>query len=299
MQKSTSLIFKSNLLAVAIITLSSGQVLASEAYQGESVALDPITRSYVLSNDGKEADFSEGGISREASKSIGLDMIMSDNVDLYSIPVACGMPMQLFGGEEYLNLSGDIPYFNVEAPTGDENGLGDIGLTAEYFVENNGAILKAELNFKFPTGDEDVGLGTGSTDFGLGFTGRKRMGNLGFNSTLGYIIRGDATVNKVDVDYGNVFSFSGGAEYRVQKAFWLGANLAYVRSGTSDFDGGFEGDGLQTFDIIPNASYRINTNMTLTADLIFPVQESVVDGDFPADDPDRELSFSFGFNSEF
>jgi hypothetical protein len=68
MQKSTSLIFKSNLLAVAIITLSSGQVLASEAYQSESVALDPITRSYVLSNGGKEADFSEDEISREASK---------------------------------------------------------------------------------------------------------------------------------------------------------------------------------------------------------------------------------------
>ena len=298
MQKSTSCIFKSTLVAATLITLP-GHILASEAGQAESVALDPITRSYVLSNDGKEAQFSEDGISKEVSKSIGIDIIMSDNIGLYSIPLAYGMPVQLFGGDEYFNFSGDIPYFNVDAPTGDENGLGDVGLAAEYFVESKGAILKAELNFKFPTGDEDVGLGTGSTDFGLGFTGRKRMGNLGFNSTVGYIIRGDATVNSTDVNYGNVFSFAGGAEYRLQKAFWLGANIAYVRSGTSKFSGGSKGDGLQTFDIIPNASYRINTNMTLTADLIYPVQESVVDGDFPADDPDREMSFSFGFNSDF
>ncbi len=298
MQKSTSLIFKSTLLTTTLIALPA-HVLASEAGQVESVALDPITRSYVLSNDGKEAQFSEGGISKEVSKSVGIDIVMSDNIGLYSIPLAYGMPVQLMGGEEYLNLSGDIPYFNVEAPTGDENGLGDVGFTAEYFVESNGAILKAELNLKFPTGDEDVGLGTGSTDFGIGFTGRKRMGNLGFNSTVGYIIRGDATVNNFDVDYGNVFSFSGGAEFRVQKALWLGANVAYVYSGTSEFNGGAEGDGLQTFDIIPNASYRISTNMTVTADLIYPVQESVVDGDVPADDPDREMSFSFGFNSEF
>lgn len=97
----------------------------------------------------------------------------------------------------------------------------------------------------------------------------------------------------------SVITLAGGAEYRLQKDLWLGADLAYVRADTSEFTGGFETDGLQTLDLIPNVSYRINTDMTVTADVIYPIQESVVDGDFPGSAPDRELSFSFGFNSEF
>jgi hypothetical protein len=160
-------------------------------------------------------------------------------------------------------------------------------------------IFKGALDIKLPTGSEDDGLGTGSSDLGFAVTGRKRDGDIGFNATAGYIIRGDASPNNVDVDYGNVINLVGGGEYRVKPALWFGANVAYVRSGTSEFNGDFEGDGLQTVDLIPNASYRINTDMTVTLDIIYPLSESVVEGDTPGSDPDREVSMSFGFSSEF
>jgi hypothetical protein len=297
MQKSTSL--KISLLTSSIILISAGQAFASEAYQAESIALDSMTRSQILSTDGDEGSFSESGIAKQAKKSIGFESITSDNVDIYAIPLSYGLPISLLGGEEYLNLSADLPYVSIEAAPKDESGLGDIRIGAEYFIEKNNIIFKGAVDLKLPTGDEDVGLGTGSTDLGISITGRKREGDIGFNATAGYILRGDAKPNGTDVDYGNVINLVGGGEYQVKPALWVGANIAFVRTGTSEFNNGFEGDGLQTIDLNPNAAYRLSSDMTVTFDIIYPLTESVVEGDLPGPDPDREMSFSFGFNSEF
>lgn len=299
MKKIPQASYTKSVLALSLLGLLSGQAMsAQEDSESKTIALDPIARSYLLSNSGKEANFSENGVSKEDSKSVGFEVVSSESANVYSIPIAYGKPLQLLGGEEYINLSADIPYINAEGAAGSENGLGDIGLAVEYFIEKESIVFKTEASMKLPTGDEKVGLGSGATDFGMAFTGRKRMEQLGFNATVGYILRGEATISSQDIDYGNVITLSGGAEYRLQKDLWAGANLAYVRTGTTDY-AGFEQDGLQTLDLIPNISYRVNTDITITADLILPVQESVIDGDFPFDAPDREISFSIGFNSEF
>lgn len=289
-----------SILTSSILLISTGQTaFASEVAQGESVALDSMTRALVLTNDSHDGEFSEKGISTSISKSVGFDAVSSENVNVYAIPLAYGMPIGLLGGEEYINFSADLTYVKVEATTGNESGIGDTRLGAEYFIEKKGIIFKGAVDLKLPTGDEDNGLGAGSTDLGFALTGRKREGDIGFNATAGYIIRGEGEPNGFDIDYGNVITLVGGAEYQVKPALWAGANLAFVRTGTSEFTGGTEGDGLQTLDLIPNAAYQINSDMTVTLDVILPIYESVVDGDFPASDPDREMSFSFGFNSEF
>lgn len=291
--------FKLSALTSSILISFSSSLMASEAYQAESVALDSMTRSQVLTTDGDEGEFSEKGIAKEAKKTIGFESITSDNVDIYTIPLGYGLPFSLMGGEEYINLSADLPYVNIESAAGDESGVGDIRVGAEYFIEKNSIIFKGAVDLKLPTGEEDDGLGTGSTDLGLSVTGRKREGNVGFNASAGYIFRGDASPNGFDVDYGNVLTLVGGGEYQAKPALWLGANLVFVRASTSEFSGGFEGDGLQTIDLVPNAAYRLGTDMTVTLDILYPLTESVVEGDFPGPDPDREMSISFGFNSEF
>jgi len=281
------------ILTSSILLASISQTAtASESGQGESIALDSIVRSYVTTGD-------DPSIPKEASRTVGFDAVTSDNADVYVIPLSYGMPIGLLGGEEFINFSADLAYVNLEGPAGDESGIGDTRIGAEYFIEKEGIIFKGAFDLKLPTGDEDVGLGLGSTDLGFAVSGRKRDGDIGFNATVGYILRGDAKPNGVDVDYGNVLNLVGGGEYRVKPALWVGTNLAFVHSGTSEFNGGAEGDGLQTIDLIPNASYRLNTDMTVTLDVIIPVHESVVEGDFPASDPDREMSISFGFSSEF
>lgn len=285
--------------SIFIVSMSQAGFASYEGgSQSESVVLDPMTRNYILSNDGHEAEFSEKGISKESSQTVGFDAVTSENADVYAIPLSYGMPIGLLGGEEFINFSADLPYVNLEGPLGNENGLGDIRVGSEYFVEKEGIIFKGSFDVKLPTGDEEVGLGSGSTDLGFAVSGRQRIDNIGFNATAGYIIRGEGEVLGADIDYGNVINLVGGGEYQVKPAFWVGANLALVRIGTSD-SSGFETDGLQTIDLIPNASYRINTDMTVMLDIIYPLSESVVDGDAPGDAPDRELSMSFGITSEF
>ncbi len=298
------LLFAPKMLLLSVVSLSATPFLAAQADEfghgesADSVAVNSITRSYVQSNRGQEAAFSESGISRTETKSVGIELILSEDKEVYSLPLSYGLPMTLLGGEEFLNLSADIPYIQVETPIGDESGVGDVAVAAEYYIERDSAILKAQINYKMPTGDKEKGLGSGSNDVGFAMTGRMRMGQMGFNSTIGYIIRGDATIFNSDIEYGNIFSLMAGTEYRVHPAIWVGANLAYVREDTTE-SAGFVQDGLQTLDLIPNVSYRLNKKMNFTADLIYPLQESVVDGDFPSSEPDREISFSVGFNSEF
>ena len=83
MQRSDSPLFKKFLTVLSLIGLCHGQAHASELGQ-ESIALDPIARAHILSNNGKEALFSEKGISTKDSKSVGLDVVVSENIKFYS-----------------------------------------------------------------------------------------------------------------------------------------------------------------------------------------------------------------------
>ncbi len=300
MQISTKNHSKQHLLVAGILAFSFTQTaIASELGQGESIVVDSISRSQILTSDSPEAEFSEKGISKEASKSVGFESVTSDNVDVYVVPLGYGLPISLLGGDEFINFSSDLPYINVELPTGNKSGLGDIRVGAEYFIEKNNIIFKAAMDVKFPTGDEEDNLGTGSTDFGFSVTGRKRSDDIGFNATAGYILRGEATVSNFKRDYGNVLLLVGGGEYKLKPNFWVGANAAYVHSGEDEFSVGGNNPGLQTMDVIPNASFRLNTDMTIVAEIIIPVQDSLVNGTAGAVEPDREVTMSFGFNSEF
>lgn len=208
--------------AIALpLLFATSSAFSSAAGQAESVALDSLTRSYVLSTDSRDAEFAEQGIAKEESRSVGLDIVSSDNVDLYSVPLSYGIPMSVLGEEEFLNVGADIPYFSAEDPAGGENGLGDISLGAEYFVEQNDMIVKLGVDLKLATGDEEKSLGTDSTDIGVSLTGRKRDGMLGYNATAAYVIRGEGTVFGVKRDYGNMISLSGGGEYKLAYGLWL------------------------------------------------------------------------------
>lgn len=300
MPSSPNKLSKRYLLASGILLVSLAQgAFSSELGQGESIVVDSISRSQILTSDSPEAEFSEKGIAKEASKSVGVESVTSDNVDVYVIPLGYGLPISVLGGDEFINLSADLPYVNVELPTGNESGLGDMRVGAEYFIERNNIIFKAAMDIKFPTGDEENNLGSGSTDFGFSLTGRKRSGDIGFNATAGYILRGEATVNSFKRDYGNVITLVGGAEYQLKPSFWVGTNAAFIRSGEDEFSVGGNNPGLQTLDLIPSASFRLNTDMTVVAELIIPIQESLVNGTAGAVEPDREVTMSFGFNSEF
>ncbi|CAM3040443.1 transporter [Rariglobus hedericola] len=78
-------------------------------------------------------------------------------------------------------------------PDSTESGLGDVTLSGTYKF---GPLTPAEIEtdftaqVKFPTADEDKGLGTGKTDFYLQFDVRKTYGRFTPFATVGYRILG-------------------------------------------------------------------------------------------------------------
>lgn len=90
---------------------------------------------------------------------------------------------------------------NVET-TNSEFGLGDTSLTAGYTLipeSEHMFSVRPLLYAKFPTGDEDNGLGTGEFDFGGGLSVSKWLGNLQTYAELLYITTGESdTLNLED-----------------------------------------------------------------------------------------------------
>ncbi len=116
-----------------------------------------------------------------------------------------------------------------------ESGLGDIvaGLTYSLDPVTPASIL---LDFtgkiKFPTADEDKGLGTGEFDYTIQLDASKNIGRLTPLATLGYKFRGDPD----GLDFNNSFFISLGAAYKINEQFSTGATLDFREAATDRSD---------------------------------------------------------------
>jgi hypothetical protein len=93
--------------------------------------------------------------------------------------------------------------------SGSQMGLGDVSLTTGYNLisETERTMLVRPLFYvKFPTGDEDKGLGTGGLDFGGGLELSKWLGNWLPYAELLYIIPEDS--NNLDLENYWSYTFS-------------------------------------------------------------------------------------------
>lgn len=283
------------MLSSAVLTVL-GTPTALASGDGSSTFSSSMNRAVLTNTTGTAAKFADNGVSQEKEKTIGFDLIIADQRKDLAIPLSYGLPLQLMGGDEFLNLSADIPFSMVDTGTGsDETGLGDSVLGAEYYVEHNSIILKTAINWKLPTGDQEVGLGSGSNDIAVSFSGRKRQDQIGYNALFAYSLNGEGEAFGVTIDYGNTITISAGGEYNVKPDLWLAADLTYINQDSSS--GGLA--GLTTIDLIPSASYRFMEDKDVIFRLMIPVTESLVDGLPGQPTPKRDVTFSIGLSSEF
>jgi hypothetical protein len=114
-----------------------------------------------------------------------------------------------------------------------ESGLGDITLTAGYILIEESRTLpqvRPSLYFKFPTADEDKGLGTGEFDYGPGLALGKWLGDWHLFAEGLFVVQGDSELYRTK-DY---FSFEGGIGHQ------FSANLygaVQIRGATAPADG--------------------------------------------------------------
>ncbi len=136
-----------------------------------------------------------------------------------------------------------------------ESGLGDIWASLTYQVEawpREYGYLDLTGKIKFPTADDDDGLGTGETDYTLQADYAYPMDNkLTPMVSVAYKIKGDP--DGVDLD--NVFYVSAGADYRLDSGIHVGASLDFQEASSDGAD-----DALELFAYL---SYRASQNWTL------------------------------------
>jgi hypothetical protein len=117
-----------------------------------------------------------------------------------------------------------------------ESGLGDITAAYTWFAypgTDTYPIVDVTGRVKFPTADEDKGLGTGEMDFALETDLIKGIDRHSLFVTLGYKIFGD----KPDFEIDNVFYTSIGDSYRYSPATSFGAFFD-ARQATTEFNDG-------------------------------------------------------------
>jgi len=112
------------------------------------------------------------------------------------------------------------------------SGLGDIvGQLGYSFFLNHKTLPLVDLigKIKFPTADEDKGLGTGEFDYSIQADVSKRFGHWTPFGTLGYRFIGEPS----GTDLNNIFFASLGAGYQLQEHWSAGLVMDY-RQSTSD-----------------------------------------------------------------
>jgi hypothetical protein len=189
--------------AIAILALTSASLSAQEAQPGDAA-------------------------SASRSLTLGLGRFEGE----YGLPEKTTFDVATFNARWYLpraQILVSAPYLRVEGPAAvqliggqpvvvpgeggeerrKESGLGDSVVQGEYYLRTGSSTspwVIGRLRLKLPTGDEDKGLGTGSTDLEIGLGLVRQHGNLTWLGDIGYAIAGSSS----SIDLNNVLRVGAG-----------------------------------------------------------------------------------------
>jgi hypothetical protein len=127
-----------------------------------------------------------------------------------------------------------------------ESGLGDIvaGLTYTVDIEKFNSYVDFTGKIKFPTADEDKGLGTGETDYTLLVDVTKIFGKAYIFGGVGRKFVGENAQLQLD----DIWIFNVGGGYQVSKKLGIGGSYDFRESASSS-DNPSEGTGYLTYKI--------------------------------------------------
>jgi hypothetical protein len=143
-----------------------------------------------------------------------------------------------------------------------DSGLGDTKLSFKYRVFDNPQYQMRGafgLGFKFPTGSDEKGLGTGKTDFEVFTAFSKNFERIIAHLNLGYVMTGDPNTQFYPDGLADIFYYNIGLEYPH-------ANNVTVMAEVNGQDWGSEGLKL---DVVPSIRYTPTENFAL--DLGVPI----------------------------
>ena len=143
-------------------------------------------------------------------------------------------------------------WFFVDSPT---SGLGDILLYGKYrFLSEGPKIASASLRLgvKFPTADEERGMGSGEFDVGYGLVLEKHWGKWALYLNLNHLLLGEPD-GDFEIDIHNAFSGSIAVEYWLWDNFSL---LTQINGHTSPYATGIKALDDDALQILFGIKYR-------------------------------------------
>ncbi len=125
---------------------------------------------------------------------------------------------QQVGGVRTTKRNGSSTFASTFNVTNSQSGIGDLVLKGGYVVLQEGELMpeiRPEVYVKFPTADQNKGLGTGEFDGGIGVTISKWVGNWNGNLEGVYNFIGKSQNFKLN----DFFSYEAGVSYQVTDRF--------------------------------------------------------------------------------
>jgi len=229
---------------------------------------------------------------------IGIDALMSNDLKIYTIPLSYTINRNFV-------VMAAIPvvtakFDDISGVSKTNTGIGDVGFTVKNRVgsENSNGVLFTIVSAKFPTGDADKGLGTGTYDVTLTEKVIKRFGDY-----RGIFMAGvtqplnDPTILGKKIEYGTTVSYMAALERTAMLPdLWLSLRAEGMHSFQTKIDHIAMGNALTTLDLAPELKYYFKRNSAINLGVNVPVY---TDYALTGGSKTRQVSASFGVSTMF
>ena len=230
---------------------------------------------------------------------IGIDALMSNDLQIYTIPLSYAINRNF---AVQVNLPVVTAKFddNNDGISNSNTGIGDVSLTLKHRIgsENDLAALFSLVTAKFPSGDANKGLGTGTYDITLTEKVIKRFGDFRGTIMLGVTQPlNDPTIQGSKVEYGTTVAYMAALEHTFfLPDLWFGVRAEGLHALETRIDGIAQGNALTTLDLVPEFKYFFKRRASVNLGVNFPVY---TDYALKGGSSTREVSASFGVSMMF
>jgi hypothetical protein len=229
---------------------------------------------------------------------IGIDALMSNDLKIYTVPLSYTINRNFV-----VMVAIPVVTAKIDTPGGGtktNTGIGDVGLTVKNRIgsENRIGALFTIVSAKFPTGDADKGLGTGTYDVTLTEKVIKRFGD--YRGTLMAGVTqplNDPTILGSKIEYGTTISYMAAIERTaLLPDLWFSVRAEGMHSFQTKIDHIAMGNALTTLDVAPELKYYFKRNSAINLGVNVPVY---TDYALTGGSKTRQVSASFGVSTMF
>jgi hypothetical protein len=229
---------------------------------------------------------------------IGIDALMSNDLKIYTVPLSYTINRNfvVMAAIPVVTAKFDTPSGGTKTNTG----IGDVGFTVKNRIgsENRTGVLFTIVTAKFPSGDADNGLGTGTYDVTLTEKVIKRFGD--YRGTLMAGVTqplNEPTILGSKIEYGTTISYMAAIERTaLLPDLWFSVRAEGMHSFQTKIDHIAMGNALTTLDVAPELKYYFKRNSAINLGVNIPVY---TDYALTGGSKTRQVSASFGVSTMF